>query len=151
MKEDDERWMRRALELAASASSAGEVPVGAVVVGPEGLLGEGFNRRVLDGDPLAHAEVVAIRDAASRLGHWRLDACTLYVTLEPCVMCSGVILQSRIQCCVFGALDPRAGGVRSLYQLLEDVRSPLRVNVRHGVLAAECSAILTRFFEAERH
>ncbi len=146
MEDRDTEWMSHALELAEQAAELGEIPVGAVVVRDGVVVGRGYNRRSLDNDPLAHAEVVALRDAARNLGSWRLDECCLYVTLEPCVMCAGAIAQSRIMRCVYGADDPKAGGVRSLYQLLEDPRAPFRVHVRRGVGAPQAAQLLRDFF-----
>ncbi len=142
--------MKRCLELAGEASDAGEVPVGAVVVRKGVVIGEGYNRRDLDQDPTGHAEVVALRAAGKTLRRWRLDECTLYVTLEPCIQCCGSILLSRIQRLVYGCDDPKAGGVQSLYSLLEDKRLNHRVDVTSGVMAEECGEVLTRFFEGLR-
>lgn len=142
--------MRRCLELAAEAAEAGDIPVGALVIRKGVVIGEGFNRREVDGDPTAHAEVVALRAAAEKVRRWRLDECTLYVTLEPCIQCCGSILLSRIDRLVYGCDDPKAGGVRSLYNLLEDKRLNHRVEVVSGVMAEECGEILSRFFEGLR-
>ncbi|WP_175410567.1 tRNA adenosine(34) deaminase TadA [Streptomyces sp. TRM64462] len=139
--------MRRALAEAGRAARAGDVPVGAVVLAPDGeLLATGFNEREATGDPTAHAEVLALRRAAARLGAWRLTGCTLVVTLEPCVMCAGALVQSRVDRLVFGALDEKAGAAGSLWDLVRDRRLNHRPEVIHGVLADECSAQLTRFF-----
>ncbi|MFJ8645176.1 tRNA adenosine(34) deaminase TadA [Streptomyces sp. NPDC093546] len=139
--------MRRALEEAERAALAGDVPVGAVVLSPDGTeLAAGHNERELTGDPTAHAEVVALRRAAERVGEWRLPGCTLVVTLEPCVMCAGALVQSRVERVVFGALDEKAGAVGSLWDLVRDRRLNHRPEVVHGVLADECSELLTRFF-----
>ncbi|MCK8676428.1 MULTISPECIES: tRNA adenosine(34) deaminase TadA [Streptomyces] len=139
--------MRDALAEAERAARAGDVPVGAVVLGPDGsLLATGHNEREATGDPTAHAEVVALRRAARALGEWRLPGCTLVVTLEPCVMCAGALVQSRVGRLVFGALDEKAGAVGSLWDLVRDRRLNHRPEVIHGVLAEECSALLTRFF-----
>jgi tRNA(adenine34) deaminase len=146
MIDRDEEWMTLAIALAEQAADVGEIPVGAVVVRGDEVVGRGHNRRALDNDPLAHAEVVAIRDAAKMTGSWRLDECTIYVTLEPCVMCAGVIAQSRIGRCVYGAADAKAGGVRSLYQLLEDPRTPFRVDVQTGVCEEHAAKLLREFF-----
>lgn len=142
--------MRRCLELAEEAAAAGDIPVGALVIRKGVVIGEGFNRREVDGDPTAHAEVVALRAAAAKIRRWRLDECTLYVTLEPCIQCCGAILLSRIERLVYGCDDPKAGGVRSLYNLLEDKRLNHRVEVVPGVMADECGLILSRFFEGLR-
>lgn len=145
-----DRWIRRCLELAGEAAEAGDIPVGALVIRKGVVIGEGFNRREVDGDPTAHAEVVALRAAAAKIRRWRLDECTLYVTLEPCIQCCGAILLSRIERLVYGCDDPKAGGVRSLYNLLEDKRLNHRVEVVPGVMAEECGVILSRFFEGLR-
>lgn len=143
--------MRRALALAAEAAAAGDVPVGAVVVGPDGrVLGEGRNLRELTGDPTAHAEVVALRRAADALGSWHLADCTLVVTLEPCVMCAGAILQARVPRVVFGSWDAKAGAAGSMYDVLRDRRLPHRVEVVGGVAEAEASLLLRDFFEDRR-
>lgn len=139
--------MERALAEAERAALAGDVPVGAVVLGPDGaLLATGHNEREATGDPTAHAEVLALRRAAERLGAWRLAGCTLVVTLEPCVMCAGALVQSRVDRLVFGALDEKAGAVGSLWDLVRDRRLNHRPEVVHGVLAEECAELLTRFF-----
>ncbi|MFG3495928.1 tRNA adenosine(34) deaminase TadA [Streptomyces sp. NPDC047928] len=139
--------MRLALDEAERAARAGDVPVGAVVLSPDGtVVGAGHNEREVTGDPTAHAEVLALRRAADRLGEWRLSGCTLVVTLEPCVMCAGALVQSRVDRLVFGALDEKAGAVGSLWDLVRDRRLNHRPEVIHGVMAPECSELLTRFF-----
>jgi tRNA(adenine34) deaminase len=139
--------MREALQIAGSALSTGDVPVGAIVVNKDGVIvGKGFNEREADNDPTAHAEVVAIRSAASRLQNWRLDGCTLIVTLEPCAMCAGAIAQSRISKLIFGAWDEKAGAVGSVWDVLRDPRSIFKVEVTSGVLENECAALLKDFF-----
>ncbi|MFB9387797.1 tRNA adenosine(34) deaminase TadA [Streptomyces coeruleoprunus] len=139
--------MRQALAEAGLAARAGDVPVGAVVLAPDGEpLATGFNEREATGDPTAHAEVLALRRAARRLGAWRLTGCTLVVTLEPCVMCAGALVQSRVDRLVFGALDEKAGAAGSLWDLVRDRRLNHRPEVIHGVLADECAALLTGFF-----
>lgn len=143
--------MRRALELADEATGHGDVPVGAVVTALDGtVLGEGRNLRERDGDPLAHAEIVALREAASALGSWNLEHCTLVVTLEPCVMCAGAILQSRVGRVVFGAWDEKAGAAGSMHDLLRDRRLPHRAEVVGGLHADDAAARLSAFFEARR-
>ena len=143
--------MRLALEEARAAGRRGDVPVGAVVLDPGGgLLAAGGNERELAGDPTAHAEVVAVRRAAARLGQWRLTGCTLVVTLEPCAMCAGAIVASRVAHLVFGAFDPKAGAVASLFDVLRDPRLNHRPRVTTGVLAADCAALLGEFFEGRR-
>jgi len=142
--------MARALELARAAACLGEVPVGAVAVKEGRILGEAFNRREVDNDPLAHAEVLALRAAATALGAWRLTGVTLYVTLEPCAMCAGALVQSRLTRLVYGAVDPTAGAVGSLYDLARDERHNHRVEVVSGIRAEECAALLKTFFRALR-
>lgn len=147
----DDESMARALALAAAAAEAGEIPVGAVVTDAAGtLLGEGRNRREHDHDPTAHAEIVALRAAAAAFGSWNLTGCTLVVTLEPCVMCAGAILQSHITRVVFGAWDEKAGAAGSVYDVLRDRRLPVRAEVVAGVRAQEASALLHTFFDARR-
>lgn len=142
--------MRRALELAAEAAIKGEIPVGAVIVRDEEIIAEAGNLKEANQDPLGHAEVIAIRRAAEKLGHWRLNGCTLYVTLEPCTMCAGAIVHARLERVVYAAIDPKAGAIQSLYEILNDKRlnhSPL---VTSGILAAEASEQLRRFFRELR-
>ena len=147
-----ERWMRVALAEARAALDHGDVPVGAVVVAPDGHeLARGHNRRERQRDPTAHAELEALRAAASTLGSWRLDGCALVVTLEPCAMCAGALVQARIATLVFGADDPRAGAVTSLFDLVRDPRLPHRVEVHRGVLAADCADLLRSFFTPRRY
>jgi len=142
-------WMAVALAEAALAATHDDVPVGAVIVGDGRELGRGRNRRELDNDPTAHAEIVALRAAAAELGTWRLDGCTLYVTLEPCTMCAGAIVQSRIATLVFGADDAKAGAVVSLFDAVRDPRLPHVAKVVRGV-GAEASSELLRDFFAQR-
>lgn len=146
----DERWMREALEEAKKAEAIGEVPIGAVIVRDGEIVGRGYNRRETDRDPTAHAEMIAIRKAAERLGGWRLIGCSLYVTLEPCPMCAGAILQSRIERVIYGASDPKGGCAGTLMNLLTDERFNHRAEVVSGVLAEESGAILTGFFRKLR-
>jgi tRNA(adenine34) deaminase len=144
-------WMQAALAEAEAALATGDVPVGAVVLGPGGaVLGRGRNRREELGDPTAHAEIQALRAAAAALGHWRLDGCTLVVTLEPCPMCAGALMQARVARLVFGADDPKAGAVTSLFDLVRDPRLPHRAEVERGVMADESAALLRAFFRARR-
>nr|WP_231127604.1 tRNA adenosine(34) deaminase TadA [Motilibacter aurantiacus] len=146
-----EAWMRRALDEAALAPLTGDVPVGAVVVSPAGdVIGAGRNAREADGDPTAHAEVLAIRAAAQVVGEWRLSGCTLVVTLEPCTMCAGAIVLSRVPRLVFGAYDEKAGAVGSLWDVVRDRRLNSRPEVVGGVLEAECGELLRAFFQAQR-
>jgi tRNA(adenine34) deaminase len=146
---DDAGWMRIALGEASLAATHGDVPVGAVVVLDGRELARGRNRRELDGDPTAHAEVVALRAAASGLGSWRLDGCTLYVTLEPCTMCAGAVVQSRVARLVYGADDEKAGAVVSLFDAVRDPRLPHTVQVSRGV-ESQASADLLRDFFVDR-
>ena len=138
--------MRQAVAEADRAAAAGEVPVGCVVVRGERVVGRGHNRREIDADPLAHAELLAIREAAGRIGGWRLEGCTLYVTLEPCAMCAGALVNARVDRLVFGAADPKAGFCGSLGDLVRDRRLNHRLEVTGGVLAEECGERLRRFF-----
>ena len=146
----DERWMREALKAARRAPAHRDVPVGAVVVKEGVVIARARNRREADGDPTAHAEVIAIRRAAKRVGSWRLEGCTLYVTLEPCAMCAGAIVLSRLPRLVYGAADPKAGFAGSLGDLCRDPRLNHRVHVTAGVLAGECGEILKEFFREKR-
>ena len=146
----DEAFMRRALALAQEAAARGEVPVGAVVVRDGVVVGEGFNQPISAQDPTAHAEVVALRDAARRIGNYRLVDCTLYVTVEPCLMCCGALVHARVRDVVYGADEPKAGSVRSRLTALELPHLNHRVAARSGVLAAECAALMSDFFRARR-
>lgn len=142
--------MARALAEAEAAASEGEVPVGAVVVRRGSVVGQGHNRREALAEPTSHAEILAMREAARARASWRLEDCTLYVTLEPCVMCAGAVVQARIERLVFGCLDPKGGAVRSLYRVCDDPRLNHRVAVTEGVLGERCSAVLRGFFAALR-
>lgn len=146
----DETYMALALEEARSAAEAGETPVGAVVVCDGEVVARAGNRRESDRDPTAHAEMLAIRAAAENLGRWRLTGCTVYVTLEPCPMCAGAMHAARVDRLVFGAADPKAGAVGSLYDLSCDERLNHRYEVARGVLSDECSTILKDFFAGLR-
>jgi tRNA(adenine34) deaminase len=141
-----------AVELARQAAAEDEVPIGCVIVHePTGrVIGRGYNRRENEADPTAHAEIMAIRQAGKELGHWRLLDCALVVTLEPCPMCAGAIVNARIPRLIYGCDDPKAGAVRTLYQLCEDPRLNHRVQVIGGVLGEECAALLRAFFAARR-
>src|SRR5678816_4366306 len=150
-----DHWMAQALELARTAAAEGEIPVGALVVHhPENveprIIGRGFNRREAQHDASAHAEIVAMREAGAFLNSWRLLDCTLYVTLEPCPMCAGAIVQARLPRLVFGCTDPKAGAVTTLYQICTDVRLNHRVEVVAGVQAEEAAQVLKSFFAARR-
>ncbi len=146
----DASYMRLALDEANKAAAEGEVPVGAVVVWESEIVGRGHNRREELRSALAHAELLAIEQASRHLGRWRLSDCQLYVTLEPCVMCVGAIVQTRMRRLVFGCLDPKGGAVESLYQLCDDSRLNHRLPVAGGMLAEDCSAILEDFFSRLR-
>ncbi len=147
---DDSEGMRLALAEAEQASAEGEVPVGCVVVFRGVVVGRGRNRRERHGDPLAHAEMLAIQQAAHARGDWRLSGCTLYVTLEPCAMCAGALVASRVDRLVYGAHDPKGGFCGSLGDLVRDPRLNHRLSVTTGVLAEECSGLLGRFFNGLR-
>jgi tRNA(adenine34) deaminase len=146
----DEKFMRLALEQAEAALRTDEVPIGAVIVQDGRVVAAAHNQRETLRDPTAHAEIIALTQASAALRSWRLDDCTLYVTLEPCPMCAGAIVQARVPRVVYGAVDPKAGAVESLYRLLSDPRLNHRAEVSGGVLAQGCSEILTRFFQAKR-
>jgi tRNA(adenine34) deaminase len=145
-----EAFMRLALAEAEAALAENEVPVGAIVEHGGRVIAAAHNQREQLRDPTAHAEMIAITQAAESLGSWRLEGCTLYVTLEPCAMCAGAVVQARIPVLVYGAADPKAGAVRTLYQLLSDSRLNHTCQVVADVLAEPCGAILTRFFQAQR-
>ncbi len=146
----DSQFMKQALEAARHAAGHDDVPVGCVLVRGGELLAVGENRREVDHDPTAHAEVVALRAAAQRLGHWRMDDVTAYVTLEPCVMCAGALVAARLRRLVFGARDLRFGGVRSKFRLADSELLNHRVDVVEGVCAAECLSIVKGFFDRRR-
>ncbi len=142
----DRQWMEQALGEARRAAAIGEVPVGAIIVAGDSIIGRGHNRRESDGDPLAHAELLSIAEAARAIGGWRLEGCAIYVTLEPCAMCAGALVNSRVERLVFGAPDPKAGFCGSLGDLVRDRRLNHRLDVTSGVLAAECGELLSGFF-----
>jgi tRNA(adenine34) deaminase len=148
--ENDKKWMGEALKLAHKAASLGEVPIGAVVVFEDRVVGSGFNWRETGKSPIAHAELIAVHRASKKLDRWRLWGCTLYVNLEPCVMCAGALVNSRIDRVVYGAADPKGGAVKTLYQVLEDNRLNHRPQVTAGVLDAESARLLTGFFAGLR-
>ena len=150
MSDTDLRFMDHALALGAAAAQRGDVPVGAVVVQDGRIIGVGHNRREIDADPAGHAEIVALRDACRSTGRWRVDGATLYVTLEPCPMCAGAIVNARVARLVYGADDPKAGAVRSLYEICTDARLNHRVEVVAGVRASEAAGQLRDFFAAAR-
>jgi tRNA(adenine34) deaminase len=147
---DDIAFMQQALELARKAASLGEVPVGAVAVLDGNVVGTGYNRRECDRDPFAHAEMLALSAAAKARDAWRLSGVTLYVTLEPCAMCAGALVQSRVTRLVFGTMDPKAGAVGSLYNLVEEPRHNHRLQVTSGILAEDSRQLLKTFFERLR-
>jgi tRNA(adenine34) deaminase len=146
----DEGWMRKALALAVRAEEQGEVPVGAVLVLENELIGEGFNHPIELNDPTAHAEIMALRAGAQRMKNYRLTNTTLYVTLEPCAMCVGAILHARVKRLVFGAFDPRAGAIESVFQIANEPKLNHRLICEGGILAEESSEILKKFFKARR-
>jgi tRNA(adenine34) deaminase len=150
MSEPDELWMEEALRAAQRAQEAGEVPVGAVVVCEGRVIGRGWNRNLGDCDPTAHAEIVALREAAAAVGNHRLADCDLFATIEPCPMCAGALVHARIKRLVYGADDPKAGAVRSVMQVLNHPQLNHRVELRGGVLAGRCAELLQRFFKNRR-
>lgn len=151
MTQSHEYWMQHALDLAAQAAAEGEVPVGALVISQDGqLLGSGFNQPVGSHDPTAHAEVMALRSAASALGNYRLPGCTLYVTIEPCTMCIGAMVHARINHLVFGAPEPRFGAVVSSRRLLNEGEFSHRMTFDSGVLAEHCGELMRAFFRSRR-
>lgn len=149
-EERDRRWMERALELAREAESSGEVPVGAVIVLDDCMIGEGRNRMIGANDPSAHAEIDALRDAGRRLGNYRFPGASLYVTLEPCVMCAGAMIHARIGRVIYAATDPKTGAAGSAFDLLQHERHNHRLEVTAGVLAVEASEMLSGFFRSRR-
>lgn len=150
MSENDLHWMRHAIELARQGQESGEVPVGAVIVKDDQIVGEGWNQPIGQHDPSAHAEMVALRQAGKTLNNYRLLDTTLYVTLEPCVMCAGAIIHARVGRVVYGANDPKAGAAGSVVDIFANPRINHHVTVEGGLLAAECGDLLTQFFKAKR-
>jgi len=146
----DEQWMRHALKLADQAEAAGEVPVGAVIIKSDELVGEGWNQVIGLNDPTAHAEVIAMRQAGMHLQNYRLPGCVLYVTLEPCCMCAGAMIHARFDRVVFGASDPKTGAAGSVFNLLQDERHNQIPEITAGCLESECSQLLTGFFRRRR-
>jgi tRNA(adenine34) deaminase len=146
----DEFWMKKALKLAQAAADRGEVPVGAIIVKGGEMVASASNRREQWHTPLGHAELIALQRASQKLKAWRLLGCTLYVTLEPCVMCAGALVQSRVDRVVFGAFDLKGGAMKSLFQIGADERLNHRIQIDHGVLEAECAASLKTFFKDRR-
>jgi len=149
--QDDHRWMQEALRMAEAALRAEEVPVGCIIVHEGRLIGRAHNQRETLRDPTAHAEMIAITQAAEARGSWRLDGCTLYVTLEPCAMCAGAMVLARIDRLVYGAADPKAGAVASVFRILDSPRLNHRVQVTAGIAAEACGAILSEFFRTKRN
>jgi len=148
---DYKELMQQALLLAKDAATHGDVPVGAIIVDEQStVIGRGKNERIKNNDPLAHAEIVAVKDAASKLSNWRFDQLTLIVTLEPCVMCAGVIAQSRFKRLVFGSFDEKAGAVGSIWDLIRDARALTQIEVVSGVLAGDCALVLSDFFASKQ-
>ncbi|HET9283933.1 MAG TPA: tRNA adenosine(34) deaminase TadA [Candidatus Angelobacter sp.] len=148
--QDDAIWMEQALEQARLAAQASEVPVGALVIRDGEIVGQGHNRNLLDHDPTAHAEIVALRDAAKRLGNHRLGGCIVYATIEPCAMCAGALIHARVARLVYGASDPKAGAAGSVLQVLNHPELNHKMEVTPGVLAEKCSEILQDFFRRKR-
>jgi tRNA(adenine34) deaminase len=146
----DEFWMEEALRAAQRALEAGEVPVGAVVVHAAQIIGRGWNRNITDSDPTAHAEIVALRQAAARLGNHRLGECELFATIEPCPMCAGALVHSRVKRVVYGADDPKAGAIHSVLQVLNHANLNHRTEIRGGVLAGRSAELLQSFFRSRR-
>ena len=147
----NEHWMQQALSLAEQAALQGEVPVGAVVILNDEIIGEGFNQPIATSDPTAHAEIVALRNAAKKIGNYRLNDATLFVTIEPCLMCAGSLVHARIKKVVFGAVEPKAGAVISAHNVLDNAKLNHTVDYQGGVLADECSKIISTFFQNKRN
>lgn len=147
---DHEKWMTRALELAWKAENHGEVPVGAVVVLDNKIVGEGFNQTISTHDPSAHAEIIALRNAGANLNNYRLPECDLYVTIEPCAMCAGAMIHARIKKLFFGATEPKAGAVISQLNIFDGGHLNHRVSYRGGILEQDCSALISDFFRSKR-
>ena len=154
MAEMDQQFMRAALELAARAAERGEIPVGALIVrelnGQRHIVGSGGNQRQTDSDPTAHAEIIALRQAGAALKRWQLTDCDLYVTLEPCPMCAGALVNARIRRVIFGCRDPKAGAVATLFRITDDPRLNHRVEITPDVLSEQCADLLKTFFKARR-
>ena len=149
---DPETLMNQAITVAKGALVTADVPVGAIVIDPNGnLIGAGFNRREIDSDPSSHAEIVAMREAGKKLNNWRLDGCTVVVTLEPCAMCAGAIAQSRVKTLIFGAWDEKAGAVGSVWDLVRDPRALSKIEVISGIKEKDCSRLLQEFFKQFRN
>jgi len=149
-EEKDLGWMAQAIELARRAGNVGEVPIGAVIVEAGECIGEGWNRPIAANDPSAHAEIEALRAAGARKGNYRLPGATMYVTIEPCAMCAGAIVQARLKRVVFGAADPKAGAAGSVFDILRSTSLNHRARVDSGVLETDCAELLQQFFRARR-
>jgi tRNA(adenine34) deaminase len=147
----DERYMKSAIDAAMIAKENGDVPIGAVIVHQGQIIAKAYNQREQLKDPTAHAEIIALTQAAAALESWRLNGCTIYVTLEPCPMCAGALVLARVDRLVFGCDDPKAGAIKSLYNIVQDKRLNHRLEITSGILAEECSAILTDFFRKKRN
>jgi len=147
---EDQRFMKIAIEQAKIAEENGDVPIGAVIVYQNQIIGKAYNQRQQLQDPTAHAEIIALTQAAAALENWHLNGCTMYVTLEPCPMCAGALVLARIDRLVYGCDDPKTGAVKSLYNIVTDGRLNHRLEVKSGVLADECSQLLQRFFQNRR-
>ena len=150
LNNNDELWMEEALRSAQRALDAGEVPVGAVVVYQDRIVGRGWNRNIADTDPTAHAEIVALREAAANVGNHRLGECELFATIEPCAMCAGAMVHARLKRLVYGADDPKAGAVHSVMEVLNHPRLNHKMEVRRGVLAGRCGELMQKFFRDRR-
>lgn len=150
MTDIDQKFMLEALAQAQQAADLGDVPIGAVMVHDGEIIARGFNRRIIDKDPTAHAEMLVIRQTAEIIGDWRLNGCELYVTLEPCSMCAGAIVLARLDRVIYGATDPKAGAAGTLYNICSDDRLNHRTQVTSGILGEQCGQILTDFFRAQR-
>lgn len=150
MEYSDEHWMQQAMELAHKAQDEDEVPVGAVLVKDDKLIGSGWNQPISASDPTAHAEIVSMREASSRLGNYRLPGTTLYVTLEPCTMCVGAMIHARIERLVFGAYEPRTGAVCSVFDIIQSDEHNHRIQFQGGILEDECASLLKEFFKSRR-
>jgi len=146
----DAAWMEEALRLATQAEAAGEVPVGAIVVCDEKIVGRGFNRNRADNDPIGHAEMIALRQAGRAIGNHRLEGCTLFATIEPCAMCAGALVHARVRRLVYGASDPKAGAVHSVMQVVNHPKLNHQMEVTDGVMADTCGALLQNFFQSRR-
>jgi len=150
LNNNDELWMEEALRSAQRALDTGEVPVGAVVVYQDRIVGRGWNRNIADTDPTAHAEIVALREAAANVGNHRLGECELFATIEPCAMCAGAMVHARLKRLVYGADDPKAGAVHSVMEVLNHPRLNHKMEVRRGVLAGRCGELMQKFFRDRR-